>query len=151
MPETPELAYKEFHTDHPVSIMFLHGGGVAGWMWQPVVNLLPEFHCIVPDLPEHGASAEIGPFTMELAATKCAELVRNHAHGGKAVVVGLSEGAQVAVQMLASTPECVTRAMISSALLLPIPGSKNYSNPRLLARCTAGVCHPDSRKIGGSA
>ena len=133
MPELPELAYKEYHTDKPDSILFLHGGGVAGWMWEPVVDLLPEFHCIVPDLPEHGASAAVSPFSMVLAAEKCAKLVQRHGHGGKAVVVGLSEGAQVAVQMLASTPECVTRAMISSALLLPIPGSKNYSNPKLLA------------------
>jgi len=133
MPEMPELAYKEYHNDKPTSILFLHGGGVAGWMWQPVVDLLPEFHCIVPDLPEHGASAAVAPFSMALAAGKSAELIRRHAHGGKAVVVGLSEGAQVALQLLASAPECVSRAMISSALLLPIPGSKNYSNPKLLA------------------
>jgi pimeloyl-ACP methyl ester carboxylesterase len=132
MPEMPELAYKENHADKPDSILFLHGGGVAGWMWQPVVDLLPEFHCIVPDMPEHGTSVEVAPFSMTLAAEKSAELIKRHGHGGKAVVVGLSEGAQVAVQMLASTPECVTRAMISSALLLPIPGSKNYSNPNLL-------------------
>jgi pimeloyl-ACP methyl ester carboxylesterase len=97
-----------------------------------VVERLPEFHCIVADLPEHGKSAEVGPFTIPFAAEKCAELIRNHAHGGRAVVVGLSEGAQVAVQMLASTPEVVTRAMISSALLLPIPGSRAYSNRKLL-------------------
>jgi len=127
------LVYREFHPEKNISILFLHGGGVGGWMWQPVVNLLPEFHCIVPDLPGQGESMAAGPFSMESAAEKCAELLSLCAHGGTAVVVGLSEGAQVAVQMLASTPECVSRAMISSALLLPIPGGKAYANPKLLA------------------
>lgn len=131
--EYAKLAFKEFHTEKPATILFIHGGGVAGWMWQPVVELLPEFHCLVPDLPEHGASAEVTPFSIELAAEKCAELVRERAHGGRAVVVGLSEGAQVAVQMMAATPEVISRAMISSALLLPVPGSRSYSSPRFLS------------------
>jgi pimeloyl-ACP methyl ester carboxylesterase len=133
MSDMQPLAFKEFHTGTQTSILFLHGGGVAGWMWQPVVNLLPEFHCIVPDLPEHGESAAVGPFSMALAAEKCAELIHLHGHGGRAVVVGLSEGAQVAVQMLASAPDCISHAMVSSALLLPIPGGKAYANPKLLA------------------
>ncbi len=79
MPEMQPLAFKEFHTEKPISILFLHGGGVAGWMWQPVVNLLSEFHCIVADLPEHGESAAVGPFSMVLAAEKCAELIQHPA------------------------------------------------------------------------
>lgn len=131
--DTSKLAFKEFHSEKSTTIVFLHGGGVAGWMWQPVVDQLPEFHCLVPDLPEHGESADVAPFSIALAAAKCAELIRERAHGGRAVVVGLSEGAQVAVQMMASTPELITRAMISSALLLPVPGSKSYSSPTFLS------------------
>jgi pimeloyl-ACP methyl ester carboxylesterase len=133
MHEHTKLAFKEFHKEKSVTILFIHGGGVAGWMWQPVVDLLPEFHCLVPDLPEHGASAEVTPFGIELAAEKCAELIRGYTHGGRAVVVGLSEGAQVAVQMMAAAPEIISRAMISSALLLPVPGSRSYSSPRFLS------------------
>lgn len=133
MPDVQPLAFKEYHTEKPISILFLHGGGVGGWMWQPVVHLLPEYHCIVPDLPGQGESIAAGPFSMALAAEKCSELVSLRAHGSTAVVVGLSEGAQVAVQMLAAAPESVSRAMISSALLLPIPGGKAYANPKLLA------------------
>jgi pimeloyl-ACP methyl ester carboxylesterase len=115
------------------TILFLHGGGVAGWMWDPVVARLPDFHCLVPDLPEHGRSMAIRPFSMELATSQAIELLRDRAHNGKAVVVGLSEGAQVAVQMLATAPELIERALISSALLLPMPGAGWFSSPRLLA------------------
>ena len=34
------------------TIVFLHGGGGAGWMWQPQIDQLSDFHCLVPDLPE---------------------------------------------------------------------------------------------------
>lgn len=133
MTDDTQLFYKEIHSEGKTTLVFLHGGGSAGWMWQPVVNRLPEFHCLIPDLPEHSGSAQVKPFSMELAAQKTAELIRAKAHGGKAVVVGLSEGAQVAVQMLASTPDVMERALISSALLLPMPGAKLYSSPGLIA------------------
>jgi pimeloyl-ACP methyl ester carboxylesterase len=113
--------------------MFLHGGGVSGWMWHPVVERLPEFHCLVPDLPEQGQSRSTGPFSVELAADKVAEVIRGQAHGGRAVVVGLSEGAQVTVQLLARAPQLVERAVVSSALLKSLPGAGGFTSPGLLA------------------
>jgi pimeloyl-ACP methyl ester carboxylesterase len=127
------LKYESSGSDKAETILFLHGGGVAGWMWDPVVARLQDFHCLVPDLPEHGRSMGIRPFTMELAADQAAKLVREQAHGGKAAVVGLSEGAQVLVQMLATAPGVIEKALVSSALLLPMPGSRLLSSPRLLA------------------
>lgn len=128
-----DLHFKSYHDEATTTLLFLHGGGGAGWMWQRVVDRLPEFHCLVPDLPEHGGSKEIKPFSLELAAQKAAELIREQAHGGKAIVIGLSEGAQVVVQMLATCPEVIEKAMISSALLLPMPGAKMYSSPGLIS------------------
>src|SRR5512146_2791284 len=118
------LAFQSSGEENEKTILFLHGGGVAGWMWDPVVARLPEYHCLVPDLPEHGRSRDVGPFTMQLAADQAAALVREQAKGGKAVVVGLSEGAQVVVQMLATAPQVIERALVSSALLLPMLGSR---------------------------
>ena len=130
---TTSLSYQSSGNEHAQTILFLHGGGVAGWMWDPVVARLQDFHCLVPDLPDHGRSMAIQPFSMELAASQAVELVRDRAQGGKAVVVGLSEGAQVGVQMLASAPEVIERALISSALLLPMPGYGWLSSPGILA------------------
>jgi len=106
------------------TIVFLHGGGGAGWMWRPQVEALQgEFHILVPDLPEHGRSMAEGPFTIERAVTGVAALIRTRAHGGSATVVGLSEGAQVALALLASEPELVDRAILSSALVRKMPGA----------------------------
>jgi len=105
------------------TIVFLHGGGGAGWMWQPQLEELADFHILVPDLPEHGQSATIKPFRIEDSAIRVAELIRTRAHGGKAHVVGLSEGAQITLKLVATEPQLVDHAILSSALVRPIPGA----------------------------
>ncbi len=98
-------------------------------MWEPVINLLPEYYCLAPDQPEHGGSRQIGPFSMELAAQKVAELITRQIPGGKAHLVGLSEGAQIAVKLLEIAPNLVIKAMLSSALLRPLPGLGWINSP----------------------
>ena len=139
------LSYQSSGPAGAKTILFLHGGGVAGWMWDPVVARLPGFHCLAPDLPEHGKSMAVRPFTMELAAEQASELIRDRAQDGKAVVVGLSEGAQVAVQMLASAPELIERALVSSALLLPMKGS-GWLNSRAMLAWSFRLSVPPFRK-----
>ena len=112
------LYVSEYGSSSNPTIVFLHGGGGGGWMWQPQVEALKaEYHLLVPDLPEHGHSAAIKPFTIASSADHVAELIRTRAHGGKAHVVGLSEGAQITVALLAKAPELVDHAFISSALV----------------------------------
>jgi pimeloyl-ACP methyl ester carboxylesterase len=118
------LFFQESGLYNASTIVFLHGGGGAGWMWQPQVERLEnEYHCLVPDLPEQGRSTDEKPFTIQGSAEQIAWLIRSNAHGGSAHVVGLSEGAQVTVALLAIAPELVESAVISSALLRPIPGA----------------------------
>jgi pimeloyl-ACP methyl ester carboxylesterase len=89
------------------TIVFLHGGGGSGWMWQPQVDGLGDYHCLVPDLPEQGRSVDVKPFTIAGSAELIAELIRTRAHGGRAHVVGLSEGAQTTVALLAIAHDLV--------------------------------------------
>lgn len=114
------------------TIIFLHGGGGAGWMWQPQVEGLNDFHCLIPDLPEQGRSVAEKPFSIAGSADLIADLIRTRAHDGRAFVIGLSEGAQVAVALLGRHPELVERAIVSSALVRPIPGA-GMLTPGLIA------------------
>ncbi len=133
MSQPPSLFFQSSGPASAPTIVFLHGGGVSGWMWQPVIERLPEYHCLAVDLPEQGGSRDIGPFSMALAAEKVGEVIRGQTRGGRATVVGLSEGAQVTVQLLASAPELVERAVVSSALLRPAPGAGMLNSPGMLA------------------
>lgn len=92
-------------------------------MWQAQVEALKEeYHLLVPDLPEHGRSADIKPFSIAGSVALVAELIRTRARGGKAHVVGHSEGAQITLALLAAAPELVDHAIISSALVREMPG-----------------------------
>jgi len=130
---TPPLYFQSSGPDNAPTIVFLHGGGGEAWMWNPVIQHLPDYHCLAADLPEHGQSRHITPFSMDLASEKVADLIRTQAHGGKAIVVGLSEGAQVTVQLLATAPELVDKAIVSSALLRSMPGMGWASSPAIIA------------------
>lgn len=92
-------------------------------MWSPQIKDLQDtYHCLVPDLPEHGLSAATQPFSIADSAQRIATLIRERAHGGRAHVIGLSGGAQITVQLLGSAAEVVDHAIISSALVHPVPG-----------------------------
>jgi len=130
---TSPLYFQSSGPANAPTIVFLHGGGGEAWMWNPVIQHLPDYHCLAADLPEHGQSRAVAPFSMRLAAEKVADLIRAQAHGGKAIVAGLSEGAQVAVQLLATAPELVDKAIISSALLRSMPGMGWASSPAIIA------------------
>lgn len=127
-----KLTLIETGSSEGASVVFLHGGGGAGWMWQPQIERMGDYHLLVPDLPEHGGSQEVKPFTIRGAAEAIAELIRCRANGGRAHVVGLSEGGQVAVMLLSLAPELVERVVVSGVLVRPAPGSA-WMTPGLLA------------------
>jgi pimeloyl-ACP methyl ester carboxylesterase len=117
------LFTQEFGAANAPTIVFLHGGGVGGWMWKPqIAQLKGEYHLLVPDLPEHGQSVEVKPMTLQNAAAQVVELIRTRAHGGRAHVVGLSLGAQTTIELLSQSPELIDRAVASGPLMRPLPG-----------------------------
>ncbi len=58
-----------FESGDPASpaIVFLHGGGLSSKSWYPVIERLPDFYCLAPDLPGHGKSQDMS-FTLEGSA-----------------------------------------------------------------------------------
>jgi pimeloyl-ACP methyl ester carboxylesterase len=105
------------------TIVFLHGGGVGGWMWKPqIASLQNDYHLLIPDLPEHGRSRDVIPCTLQNAAAQVAELIQTRAHGGRAHVVGLSLGAQTTIELLSQAPELIDHAIASGPLMRPLPG-----------------------------
>jgi pimeloyl-ACP methyl ester carboxylesterase len=109
----------ESGSDKPSTIFFLHGAGGSGWMWQQQMNALNDYHCLAPDLPEHGLSSEI-PFDMNEVVSSIAALIRARARGGCADVIGLSLGGQLTIELLRRHPETVKHGIISGALVRPI-------------------------------
>ncbi len=104
----------ESGNDSQPAILFLHGGGLSSASWQPVIERLPEFHCLAPDLPGHGHSKEL-PFHMADAESAAEEIVVRRTAAHRAHVVGLSLGGAVTLSLLRLAPERVDHAMISGS------------------------------------
>jgi pimeloyl-ACP methyl ester carboxylesterase len=68
------------------AVVLLHGGGISPWMWEPVVELLPDFRCLTPRLPDLDS--------VEAIAEAVASLLPGPA---PVTVAGPSLGGQVAI------------------------------------------------------
>lgn len=102
-------------------VLLLHGGGVAGWMWEPLARELGEdWRLLIPDLPGHGRSA--GQPYESHAATLAAlrGLLAGTTGGTKVTVIGFSLGAQLAILLAATQPARVSGAVIVSAQAKPL-------------------------------
>lgn len=117
------------------ALLLLHGGGVAGWMWEPLRAHLGEgYRIVVPDLPGHGRSAD-EDYTSH-AATIDALIALLEEQERPATVVGFSLGAQLAVRLAARRPDLVERVVVISAQSLPMPAT---GATLALLRATAGL------------
>jgi pimeloyl-ACP methyl ester carboxylesterase len=115
------MYFKETGKSSAETIIFLHGGGMAGWTWDEQLKAFHDYHCIVPDLPEHGQSMELKPFSISRTADMIKDIIQDHGHDGRAHLVGISLGGQIIVQILSINPEVVDHALISGTLIRRIP------------------------------
>jgi pimeloyl-ACP methyl ester carboxylesterase len=119
------------------AIVFIHGTRLCRTIWAPqVTGLAGEFRTIAIDLPAHGQRAG-EPFSLRAAGDAVAATIRAEAAGGRAIVVGLSLGGYVAMDLAAREPDLVRGLVISGATAEP---TRMRALPYLaLARVMASV------------
>lgn len=125
-------------------VLFLHGGGAAGWSWRYAVQALGErYRCIVPDLPGSGKSLQDGPFQFERAAQELAGVMAGLG-AGRVHLVGLSLGGQLGTLLLARQPTAFASAFLSGVLARDVPGSGCAKHPvgQALLRATLAAYWP---------
>ncbi|MDK2981638.1 MAG: hypothetical protein PWQ55_1985 [Chloroflexota bacterium] len=110
--QPPALFSLESGADRDATILFLHAGGLSGQSWQPVMESLPEYHCLAPDLPGQGRSRHI-PFSLQAAAEGCLRLLRERAPGRNVHLAALSLGGPLAFTLLRQQPELFDHVLIS--------------------------------------
>lgn len=102
------------------AIVFVHGTRLTRAAWTAQLDgLAGEFRAIALDLPGHGARAA-ERFTLEGAADLLAATIRDQAADGRAVVVGLSLGGYVAMELVARDPGCVRALVLAGATAEPV-------------------------------
>lgn len=105
----------ETHPGQGPSVLFLHGGNVAGWMWREQAAALPDYHCLIPDLPGFGESAREPWTDVATVADDLAGLIHTRAEAALAHIVGLSLGGVLGTVLAARHPGVVRSALVSGA------------------------------------
>jgi pimeloyl-ACP methyl ester carboxylesterase len=101
------------------SIVFVHATRLSRSMWRAQMDDLRDaYRVIAVDLPGHGRLAD-RRFTLAGAADAVADTIET-AGGGHAVVVGLSLGGYVAIDLAARRPQLVRGLVLAGATAEPV-------------------------------
>lgn len=127
--EALALHYKEYGDQSAPLMVFLHGGGVSGWMWDRQIQYFTHYHCIVPDLPGHGHIPDDTTFSIKGSAQEIIDLIEVKSAGKNVILIGFSLGAQVAIQIISSKPHLVDFTILNSALVRPMKYANLWIGP----------------------
>lgn len=101
------------------TLLLLHGGGVAGWMWRLLLEQLEtDYSFLVPDLPGHDHSANLPYRSHQQTVNTLISLLEGY-EGSPVTVIGFSLGAQLAILLASQRPDLVERVGIISAQAKP--------------------------------
>ncbi|MFC7290951.1 alpha/beta fold hydrolase [Hirschia litorea] len=107
-------------------IVFLHGGGFSGWMWESIIGHLPEYYCVAITLPGHGLSNASKWISLEDTARQVGEIIEKELSNMDVHLVGLSLGGHVGLHVMAQHPHLTTSAILSCIIHDPLPRPKLY-------------------------
>ncbi|SOC36052.1 alpha/beta fold hydrolase [Ureibacillus acetophenoni] len=120
------------------TILFLHGGGVGGWMWEEQVRYFQrDYFLLIPELPLSNSHFKIQHTAIELN-----KFIDENLENRKIILVGFSIGAQICISMIGNSLSKIQAAMINSPLVVPINNrlmdiSLKYSYPLTRSRLFA--------------
>jgi pimeloyl-ACP methyl ester carboxylesterase len=101
---------------HAPLILFVHGSVVTRKMWlRQMYGLCDTYRVLAPDLPGHGALAHIA-FTFDASVQRLATLIQAETCG-RVIVVGLSLGGYVAVELAHRHPQLIEGLVLSGCSL----------------------------------
>lgn len=119
------MLFKEFGNPEAPTTILLHGGGLSWWSLKNVASLLkPEYHVVTPIIDGHGEDADETFISIEKSAEKLVEYIGSNCGGKVFALGGLSLGAQIVVEALSTQADIADYAIIESALVYPMRGTK---------------------------
>lgn len=100
--------------------MLLHGGGLSWWNYREIAALLQDkYHIILPILDGH-AGSDADFVSIEENARRVIRYIDEYLDGQILVLGGVSLGAQIAAEILATRPDICRCALLESALVRPM-------------------------------
>ncbi|MGN7388127.1 alpha/beta fold hydrolase [Sporosarcina sp. SAFN-015] len=112
--------YMEFGNKEGPLLVFIHGGGVGGWMWDKQITYFSEYHCLVPTLQGHGNRNNETSFSIHENALEIMELIEQKKEEKDVHIIGFSIGAQICLEIVSLAPNLIKTAVINSAVVIPM-------------------------------
>lgn len=126
------MLIKEFGNKNNPTIILVHGGGLSWWSLNPVIEQLKEkYYVVTPIIDGHGEDFCNTFVSIEDTAKQLIEYINKHHRGQVDLLGGLSIGAQICCEVLAQSPSICKVALIESALLIPIKGTRRIMVPTI--------------------
>ena len=95
------------------AIVFLHGTRFSRRQWWPQMRILStRYRCVALDLPGHGERAS-EPWSFEAARAAVIDAIEAEVPSGRAVLVGLSLGGYVAIDVAHAAPDRVAGLVLA--------------------------------------
>lgn len=114
------MIFKEFGDSNKPTIIFIHGGGLSDWMWHPQITAFQnDYHIVTPILDGHGEESNTVYQTISKSAKQVVTYICENCGGNVFAICGLSVGAQITVEILATANYITQKAVVESALILP--------------------------------
>lgn len=119
----------EYGKENPEVIMLLHGGGLSWWNYRDEAERLKgRYRVVLPVLDGHADSG--APFTtIEDNAAELIGYIDEHFNGSVRTIGGLSLGGQILAEMLSQRGDICGRALIESALVIPMALTAAWVGP----------------------
>lgn len=112
--------YWTYHDDQKPSILMIHGFRGTHHGMQRIVENLPEFRCVVPDLPGFGESRELkGKHDLKNYLKFVGEIQTETTPKRPRILLGHSFGSILAAQYAAAHPEQVDRLILINPISAP--------------------------------
>lgn len=115
MAQPDGLNFESFNEEKGDTIILLHGLLSCRHEYQNVVPFLTSHHVIAVDLNGHSGSKHMQPVTLSACAENVSALIKQHAQGGQAHVVGLSLGGFVGLKLAQLYPERVRTLWVTGS------------------------------------
>ena len=112
-------------------LLYVNGAGISKWMWKYQKPLCKKYKCIFFDLPGHGDNSNIDFTSIDDVCLFLIDLIKKESENNKAVVIGLSIGAQIVLNLLKSHNEYISKAVVISGLNKPMKGYSFLLKPML--------------------
>lgn len=123
--------YMESGNEEGPLLVFIHGGGVGGWMWDKQIQYFNEYHCVIPTLQGHGSRSNETSFSIRENALEIIQLIVQKKKEKDVHIIGFSIGAQICLEIVSLAPNLIKTVVINSAVVIPMKSMIPFLSPTI--------------------